>query len=145
MKFISWNVNGIRACLGKGLDEFLRFTDPDFLCLQEVKAHEEQVDYMPEGYLRFWNAADKKGYSGTAVYTKHAPISFTRGIGMDIHDHEGRVITLEYDKFYLVNCYTPNSQDGLCRLDYRMDWEVLLLIPVTESIWKWISLAASRL
>ncbi|MBQ9980685.1 MAG: exodeoxyribonuclease III [Oscillospiraceae bacterium] len=123
MKFVSWNVNGIRACLGKGLDEFMRFIDADFFCLQEVKAQECQVDYNPEGYFKFWNAADKKGYSGTAVFAKREPLSFTRGIGMDLHDHEGRVITLEYENFYLVNCYTPNSQDGLARLDYRMDWE----------------------
>lgn len=123
MKFISWNVNGIRACLGKGFEDFFNFIDADFFCLQEVKAQDDQVDFLPEGYCRFWNHAQKKGYSGTAIFSKHSPLVVTYGLGMPEHDAEGRVITLEYETFFLVNCYTPNAQDGLSRLEYRMQWE----------------------
>ena len=123
MKFISWNVNGLRACAGKGFAEAFMALDADFFCLQETKMQEGQLDLAFEGYRSFWNSADKKGYSGTAVYTRHEPLSVTRGIGIDEHDHEGRVITLEMPEFYLVCVYVPNSQDGLRRLDYRMRWE----------------------
>ena len=123
MKFISWNVNGLRACAGKGFAEAFKALDADFFCLQETKMQEGQLDLAFEGYRSFWNSADKKGYSGTAVYTRHEPLSVTRGIGIDEHDHEGRVITLEMPEFYLVCVYVPNSQDGLRRLDYRMRWE----------------------
>ena len=123
MKFVSWNVNGIRACLGKGLDEFMRFIDADFFCLQEVKAQECQVDYNPEGYFKFWNAADKKGYSGTAIFAKETPVDVTYGIGIEELDTEGRLITLEYPQFYLVTCYTPNAQQGLARIDHRLKWD----------------------
>ena len=123
MKFVSWNVNGLRACAGKGFSEIFRELDADFFCLQETKMQAGQLDLQFEGYQSFWNYADKKGYSGTAIYTKHQPLSVTYGIGIDEHDHEGRVITLEMPEFYLVCCYTPNSQDGLKRLDYRMSWE----------------------
>lgn len=123
MKFVSWNVNGLRACAGKGFSEIFRELDADFFCLQETKMQAGQLDLEFEGYQSFWNYADKKGYSGTAIYTKHQPLSVTYGIGIDEHDHEGRVITLEMPEFYLVCCYTPNSQDGLKRLDYRMSWE----------------------
>lgn len=124
MKFISWNVNGLRACAGKGFEESFRQLDADFFCLQETKMQEGQLDLQFPGYSSFWNYAEKKGYSGTAVYTRHTPLAVIYGIGIDEHDHEGRVITLEMDDFYLVTCYTPNSQDGLRRLDYRMKWEV---------------------
>ncbi|WP_027450152.1 exodeoxyribonuclease III [Xylanibacter brevis] len=123
MKFVSWNVNGLRACAGKGFSEIFRELDADFFCLQETKMQAGQLDLQFEGYQSFWNYADKKGYSGTAIYTKHQPQSVTMGIGVDEHDHEGRVITLEMPEFFLVCCYTPNSQDGLKRLDYRMSWE----------------------
>jgi len=123
MKFISWNVNGLRACQDKGFSNVFRQMDADFFCLQETKMQEGQLDIAFEGYEAYWNSADKKGYSGTAIFTRHKPLSVTRGIGIDEHDHEGRVITLEMDAFYLVTCYTPNSQDGLKRLDYRMKWE----------------------
>ncbi|WP_027455734.1 exodeoxyribonuclease III [Xylanibacter brevis] len=123
MKFVSWNVNGLRACAGKGFSEIFRELDADFFCLQETKMQAGQLDLQFEGYQSFWNYADKKGYSGTAIYTKHQPLSVTYGIGIDEHDHEGRVITLEMPEFFLVCCYTPNSQDGLKRLDYRMSWE----------------------
>ncbi len=123
MKFISWNVNGLRACTGKGFEESFRQLDADFFCLQETKMQAGQLDLQFPGYASFWNYADKKGYSGTAIYTRHTPLSVTYGIGIDEHDHEGRVITLETEDFYLVTCYTPNSQDGLRRLDYRMKWE----------------------
>ncbi len=123
MKFISWNVNGLRACTGKGFEESFRQFDADFFCLQETKMQAGQLDLQFPGYASFWNYADKKGYSGTAIYTRHTPLSVTYGIGIDEHDHEGRVITLETEDFYLVTCYTPNSQDGLRRLDYRMKWE----------------------
>ena len=123
MKFISWNVNGLRACTGKGFEESFRQLDADFFCLQETKMQAGQLDLQFPGYTSFWNYADKKGYSGTAIYTRHTPLAVTYGIGIDEHDHEGRVITLETEDFYLVTCYTPNSQDGLRRLDYRMKWE----------------------
>ena len=123
MKFVSWNVNGLRACAGKGFSEIFRELDADFFCLQETKMQAGQLDLQFEGYQSFWNYADKKGYSGTAIYTKHQPLSVTYGIGIDEHDHEGRVITLEMPELFLVCCYTPNSQDGLKRLDYRMSWE----------------------
>ena len=124
MKFISWNVNGLRACLGKGFLEFFHEQSPDFCCLQETKMQQGQAEVeLGEGYLEFWNSAEKKGYSGTAVFTPHAPISVAYGMDIDKHDHEGRLITLEYEQFYLVCCYTPNAQDGLARLPYRMEWE----------------------
>lgn len=123
IKFISWNVNGLRACAGKGFEEVFKALDADFFCLQETKMQEGQLDLAFEGYRSFWNYADKKGYSGTAIYTRHEPLSVTYGIGVDEHDHEGRVITLEMPDFFLVCVYTPNSQDGLRRLAYRMRWE----------------------
>ena len=124
MKFISWNVNGLRACLGKGFLDFFHDQSPDFLCLQETKMQQGQAEVdLGEHYLQYWNSAEKKGYSGTAVFTPHAPISVAYGMDIDKHDHEGRLITLEYEQFYLVCCYTPNAQDGLKRLDYRMAWE----------------------
>ena len=123
MKFISWNVNGLRACVGKDFEQSFRQLDADFFCLQETKMQEGQLDLQFEGYTSYWNYAEKKGYSVTAIYTRHKPLSVTYGIGIDEHDHEGRVITLEMEDFYLVTVYTPNSQDGLRRLDYRMVWE----------------------
>lgn len=123
MKFISWNVNGLRACMTKGFMDFFDKMDADFFCLQEIKLSEGQIEWEKEGYYAYWNYAEKKGYSGTAIFTKHEPISVAYGIGIDEHDHEGRVITLEYDDFYMVTCYTPNSQNELARLDYRMVWE----------------------
>jgi exodeoxyribonuclease-3 len=123
MKFISWNVNGIRACCEKGFRDSFSRLDADFFCLQETKMQEGQLDLEFEGYKSYWNYAEKKGYSGTAIFTKHEPLSVTYGIGVDEHDHEGRVITLEMPDFYLVTAYVPNSQDGLKRLDYRMRWE----------------------
>lgn len=123
MKLISWNVNGLRAVVGKGFAEIFASLDADFFCLQETKMQAGQLDLEFEGYQSFWNFAEKKGYSGTAIYTKHKPLSVAYGIGVEEHDHEGRVITLEMPDFYLVTCYTPNSQDGLRRLDYRMTWE----------------------
>lgn len=123
MKLISWNVNGLRACVGKGFEEIFRQLDADFFCLQETKMQAGQLDLQFEGYTSYWNYAEKKGYSGTAIFTKHQPLNVSYGIGIDEHDHEGRVITLEMEDFYLVTVYTPNSQDGLKRLDYRMQWE----------------------
>lgn len=123
MKFISWNVNGLRACCDKGFRETFARLDADFFCLQETKMQAGQLDLEFEGYHSYWNYAEKKGYSGTAIFTKHEPLSVTYGIGKDKHDHEGRVITLEMENFYMVTVYTPNSQDGLKRLDYRMEWE----------------------
>ena len=123
MKLISWNVNGLRACVGKDFEQQFKALDADFFCLQETKMQAGQLDISFPGYTSYWNYADKKGYSGTAIFTKHKPLDVTYGIGMDEHDHEGRVITLEMDDFYLVTVYTPNSQDGLRRLDYRMKWE----------------------
>lgn len=123
MRFISWNVNGLRACVGKGFEESFSKLDADFFCLQETKMQADQLDLQFPGYDSFWNFADKKGYSGTAIFTRQKPIQVTYGIGIDEHDHEGRVITMEMEDFYLITCYTPNSQDGLRRLDYRMKWE----------------------
>ena len=123
MRFISWNVNGLRTCVGKGFEESFSKLDGDFFCLQETKMQADQLDLQFPGYESFWNFADKKGYSGTAIYTRQKPIQVTYGIGIDEHDHEGRVITMEMEDFYLITCYTPNSQDGLRRLDYRMKWE----------------------
>ena len=123
MKFISWNVNGLRAVVGKNFLEDFKILDADFFCLQETKLQEGQIELDLPGYNSYWNYADKKGYSGTAIFTKHQPINVHYGMGIDEHDHEGRLITLEMDSFYLVCCYTPNSQDGLKRLDYRMQWE----------------------
>ena len=123
MKFISWNVNGLRACVGKEFEQQFKDLDADFFCLQETKMQAGQLDICFPGYESYWNYADKKGYSGTAIFTKHKSLSVTYGIDIDEHDHEGRVITLEMEDFYLVTVYTPNSQDGLRRLDYRMKWE----------------------
>jgi exodeoxyribonuclease III len=123
MKFISWNVNGLRAVVGKDFESIFKMLDADFFCLQETKMQAGQLDLQFEGYESFWNYADKKGYSGTAIYTRHKPLNVTYGIGIDQHDHEGRVITLEMNNFFLVTVYTPNSQDELRRLDYRMQWE----------------------
>ena len=123
MKFISWNVNGLRACVGKEFEQQFKDLDADFFCLQETKMQVGHLDLSFPGYESYWNYADKKGYSGTAIYTKHKPLSVTYGIDIDEHDHEGRVITLEMEDFYLVTVYTPNSQDGLRRLEYRMKWE----------------------
>ena len=123
MKFISWNVNGLRACETKGFREVFRTLDADFFCLQETKLQGGQIEMEFEGYTSYWNYAEKKGYSGTAIFTRHTPLSVTYGLGIEEHDHEGRVITLEMPEFYLITVYTPNSQDGLKRLDYRMTWE----------------------
>ena len=123
MKLVSWNVNGLRACLAKGFLDFVAQEDPDVICLQETKMQPEQADFELPGYSRFWNSADKKGYSGTAVFTRQKPLSVVCDFGSEEHRHEGRVITAEYPAFYLVCCYTPNSQDGLKRLPYRMQWE----------------------
>ncbi|MBQ6681433.1 MAG: exodeoxyribonuclease III [Prevotella sp.] len=123
MNLISWNVNGLRACAGKGFADTFAALDADFFCLQETKMQAGQLDLTFPGYQSYWNYADKKGYSGTAIFTRHEPLAVTYGIGIDEHDHEGRVITLEMPDFYLVTVYTPNSQDGLRRLDYRMQWE----------------------
>ena len=122
MKLISWNVNGLRACVGKGFFDFLAAEQPDMMCLQETKLQPEQAPQI-EGYCEYWNSAEKKGYSGVALFSKTEPEAVTYGLGIDEHDHEGRVIALEYEDFYLVTVYTPNSQDGLARLDYRMAWE----------------------
>ena len=122
-KFISWNVNGLRAVCGKGFADIFTELDADFFCLQETKLQEGQIDLDFLGYRSYWNYADKKGYSGTAIFTKHEPLSVSYGLGIDEHDHEGRVITLEMEDFYLICVYTPNAQDGLKRLDYRMSWE----------------------
>jgi len=123
MKLISWNVNGLRACMQKGFADFFNNISADVVCLQETKLQEGQIDFAPEGYYSYWNYAEKKGYSGTAVFTRKKPISVTTGIGVEEHDHEGRVITLEYEDFYLICVYVPNSQRELTRLDYRMTWE----------------------
>jgi len=123
MKLISWNVNGFRAVLGKGFGEFFAEADADIVCLQETKMQPGQADFSPEGYHQYWYSAEKKGYSGTALFTKTEPLSVSYGIGVEEHDHEGRVITAEYPDFYLVTCYTPNAQRELTRLDYRMEWE----------------------
>ena len=123
MKLYSWNVNGLRACLNKGFLDFLKDEAPDVLCLQETKMEKGQAEIDLAGYYEYWNSAQKRGYSGTAVFTKQQPLAESYGIGVDAHDKEGRVITLEYPSFYLVNCYTPNAQRELARLDYRMTWE----------------------
>lgn len=122
-KLISWNVNGLRACLGKNFMEFFDYVDADIFCLQETKIQQGQVDWNKEGYYAYWNYAEKKGYSGTAIFSKEKPLNVTYGIGIEEHDKEGRVITLEFDNYYMVTVYTPNSQNGLARLEYRMKWE----------------------
>ena len=123
MKFVSWNVNGLRACLKKGFEESVLGLDADFICLQETKMEQGQAHVDLPGYEEFWNSAEKKGYSGTAIFTRHKPLSVRYGMGVEPHDHEGRLITLEYPEFYLVNCYTPNAQNELARIDYRVEWE----------------------
>ena len=123
MKFISWNVNGLRACVSKGFEDTFKALNADFFCLQETKMQEGQLDIAFEGYDSYWNYAEKKGSSGTAIFTRHQPLGVSYGIGVAEHDHEGRVITLEMEDYYLVTVYTPNAQDGLRRLDYRMQWE----------------------
>ena len=123
MKLISWNVNGFRACLGKGFAEFFENIDADFFCIQETKMQPGQAEFSPAGYHQYWYSAEKKGYSGTAIFAKKEPISVFYGIGIPEHDHEGRAITLEYDDFYLLCVYTPNAQKELARLSYRMEWE----------------------
>ena len=123
MKFISWNVNGLRACINKGFYEFFNQADADFFCVQETKMHPDQAEIILDGYNQYWNSAEKKGYSGTAIFTKHKPLSVSYDIGIEEHSHEGRVITLEMDNFYLINVYTPNSKEKLARIDYRMKWE----------------------
>ena len=127
MKLISWNVNGLRACLQKGFLEYFNEMDADIFCIQESKLQEGQVDLQIPGYHQYWNYAEKKGYSGTAIFTKKEPLSVAYGIGIEEHDHEGRVITLEFEDFYVITVYTPNSQDGLARLPYRMTWEEAFL------------------
>ena len=127
MRFISWNVNGIRACVQKGFLEFFKEADADIFCIQESKLQEGQLDLELEGYYQYWNYAEKKGYSGTAIFTKKEPISVQYGIGVEEHDKEGRVITLEFDDFYFITVYTPNSQNELARLPYRMEWETAFL------------------
>lgn len=122
-KMISWNVNGLRACMQKGFEEIFNNFDADIFCLQEIKLKEGQIDFSPKGYHCYWNYAEKPGYSGTALFTKEKPVSVRYGIGIEKHDNEGRVITAEYDNFYVVTCYTPNSQNELKRLGYRMEWE----------------------
>lgn len=122
-KLISWNVNGLRACVEKGFSDFFNEIDADIFCLQETKLQEGQINLDLSGYHQFWNYAEKKGYSGTAIFSKGEPISVMYGLGIEKHDHEGRVITLEFDSFYMITVYTPNSQDELKRLDYRMEWE----------------------
>ena len=123
MKLISWNVNGLRACMGKGFEEAFRTLDADIFCLQETKLQKEQICFFPEGYHAYWNHAEKKGYSGTAIFSRKEPIDVRFGIGMEEHDHEGRVITLEFEECFVVTVYTPNSQEELKRLSYRMEWE----------------------
>ena len=123
MKFISWNVNGLRACMQKGFADFFLSADADIFCVQETKLQEGQIDFAPDGYFCYWNYAEKKGYSGTAIFTKKEPISVTYGLGIEEHDKEGRLITLEFDDFYFITVYVPNSKRELLRLDYRMEWE----------------------
>lgn len=123
MKLISWNVNGIRACVGKNFMEFFNEVDADIFCLQETKLQENQIDLQLEGYYQYWNYAKKKGYSGTAIFTKKEPLNVIYGMGIEEHDQEGRLITLEFEDFYMVTVYTPNSQSELKRLNYRMKWE----------------------
>ena len=128
MKFISWNVNGLRACMQKGFLDFFKEIDADIFCLQETKLQEGQIDLNLPGYHQYWNYAEKKGYSGTAIFTKEEPLQVTYGIGVEEHDHEGRVITAEYPEFYFVTVYVPNAQQELKRLDYRMQWEADFLV-----------------
>ncbi len=123
MKFISWNVNGFRACLNKGFEDFFNEQNADFVCIQETKMQPGQAEFNPDGYYQYWYSAEKKGYSGTAIFTKHEPISVWYGLDIPQHDHEGRAITLEYEDFYLLCVYTPNAQRELTRLEYRMEWE----------------------
>ncbi len=123
MKFISWNVNGFRACLNKGFEEFFNEQNADFFCIQETKMQPDQADFKPDGYFQYWYSAEKKGYSGTAIFTKHKPISVWYGLDIPQHDREGRAITIEYENFYLLCVYTPNAQRELARLSYRMEWE----------------------
>jgi len=123
MKLVSWNVNGLRACLNKGFEDFFKEVDADIFCIQETKMQPEQAEIAFEGYLPYWNSAVKKGYSGTAIFTKKEPISVSYDLGLDKHNDEGRVITLEFEDFYMVTAYTPNAQRGLTRIDYRMEWE----------------------
>ncbi|MBZ4669733.1 MAG: exodeoxyribonuclease [Clostridiales bacterium] len=123
MRFVSWNVNGLRACLGKGFEDFFKKIDADIFCIQETKMQKEQAEVHFDGYLQFWNSAVKKGYSGTAVFAKNEPLSVSYDMGIEEHDSEGRIITLEYEDFFLVNVYTPNAQRELARLNYRMRWE----------------------
>ena len=132
MKFVSWNVNGLRAVISKGFEQIFNGFDADFFCVQEIKLQEGQIDLNLEGYDSFYNYAERKGYSGTAVFSRHKPLSVRRGIGVERHDTEGRVLTLEYNGFYLVNVYVPNSQRELTRLDYRMDWETEFLKYITQ-------------
>ena len=127
MKFISWNVNGLRACMQKGFEDSFKALDADIFCLQETKLQAGQHDFEPEGYYQYWNYAEKKGYSGTAIFTRKKPLSVTNGIGVEEHDHEGRVITLEFEDFYFIVVYVPNSQRELARLSYRMEWEKAFL------------------
>lgn len=123
MKIVSWNVNGLRACMNKGFMDYFKEMDADIFCLQEIKLQEGQIDLDLEGYVQYWNYAEKKGYSGTAIFTKRKPLFVRYGIDIEEHDREGRVITLEFEDFFMITCYTPNSQRGLARLDYRMEWE----------------------
>ncbi|MBR3000226.1 MAG: exodeoxyribonuclease III [Oscillospiraceae bacterium] len=127
MKFISWNVNGLRACVGKGFMDSFRALDADVFCLQETKLQEGQISLDLPGYHQYWNYAEKKGYSGTAIFTRIEPLSVSYGIGVEEHDHEGRVITLEFEDYFFITVYTPNAQDGLARIDYRMAWEEAFL------------------
>ena len=126
MRFVSWNVNGLRACVGKGFEQVFNTLDADFFCVQETKLQEGQIDLCFDGYQSYWDYAEKKGYSGTAIFTRHQPLSVRYGLGTDEHDHEGRVVTLEMPQFFLVTAYVPNAQDGLRRLDYRMRWDEAL-------------------
>ena len=132
MKLVSWNVNGLRACMGKGFMDFFKEADADIFCIQESKLQEGQISLELPGYHQYWNYAVKKGYSGTAIFTKEEPLSVSYGLGLEEHDQEGRVITLEFQDFYMVTVYTPNSQDGLARLDYRMTWEEEFLKYLTK-------------
>ena len=150
-KLISWNVNGLRACVGKGFLDFFKKADADVFCIQESKLQEGQIDLDLPGYFQYWNYAEKKGYSGTALFAREEPLSVAYGLGIEEHDHEGRVITAEFEEYYVVTCYTPNSQDGLARLDYRMEWEFTELLnagfidtwryfhPDTEGVYSWWS------
>lgn len=136
MKFLSWNVNGLRACIGKGFADYFEQQQADFFCLQETKLQSGQIDFAPAGYESYWNYAEKKGYSGTAIFTKHTPLTVSYGMGIAEHDGEGRIITLEYPDFYLITVYTPNSQEGLARLPYRMQWE--------DAFWQYIQTLDSK-